>query len=126
MKRQNRWATPTVTDVEWDAGAEKPSWLTERKVQRELLDALGHLVLVAVDPALLRIDGKDGQDGEWCWTASVCILQRDHFTGAVGGSRITSVAMREDGDTPESVRDEFAVEVVRFIKDTRQGEVRFV
>ena len=126
MKRENRWALPSMADVEWMEESQMPPFLKEHRVQHQLLGALDYLVLVAADPAIHRIDAGDGQNGDWCWSASVFILQRDHFTGAVGGARITSVAMREDGDTTESVRDDFAHEVVLHIKRTRQGEVRFV
>jgi hypothetical protein len=126
MNDENRWAKPIITDVEWTSKADMPGFLKEKRVQRQLLDAVGHLVLVAADATLHRIVCNDEENGLWCWTAGVFILQRDHFTGAVGGSQLTSIAIHERGDTPESVRDEFAQQVVRHIQRTRQGEVRFV
>lgn len=123
--RHVRWATPTMSEVEW-AQDRLPPYLNEKRVRDNLARAeAGAYVLVAADPMLHRVDDGDGTEACWFWRAH-CLLVSTQDSKArrkVVAIRLTSVAMHEAGDVAADMGEDFACQVLRFMQKVLKVEV---
>ncbi len=121
MTTENRWARPTMTEVEW-MNDDLPAVFSEERVRRTLDTATdGAFMLVPTDPVLHCADDPDGGEKAWFWMVGCLIVTRADYL--IHGFRLTSVAMHEQGDLAEEVRDDFARQVISFVRKTGQGRV---
>jgi hypothetical protein len=119
---ENRWATPSITNMEWH-DEDRPAWFMERKVQDALEDADGNPVLISGNPARHII--RDAEGTTSFWRCSVFIV----FTSGPDvntGIRMTSIAMHEDGDTETSMQRDYAEQVIRHLRSTAGVQVQRV
>lgn len=121
MSSDNRWARPTMTSVEW-VNDELPAVFAEERVRDTLENATdGAFMLVPTDPVLHCADDPEGGEKAWFWVVSCLIVTRTDYL--IHGFRLTSTAMHEQGDLGEEVRDDFARQVIHFVRKTGQGRV---
>lgn len=115
QEEDNRWARPTLDDVVWNRKDGYPAWLEENRVQRGLATHFDHPVFVVVggDPMLHRVDEGDGNPALRYWRAAVYLLHTN--PEGIEGTRFSSLAMHEEGDSQDSIRADFMDRVVNFI-----------
>lgn len=121
--RENRWATPSVTHMNWVDG-DGPAWMRDRKVVNAMEDAAGNPILVSGDPAMHIMEDAEGRTV--FWRCSVFIIQNASSSEPATVIRMTSVSMHEDGDTDKSVQADYADQVIYHLRKTLSMRVQIV
>lgn len=123
IERNNRWATPSITHMDWNEG-DGPSWMQDRKVIDAVDMAAGNPILVSGDPAMHIVEDAEGR----CvfWRASVFIIQKQAHPEPATVIRMTSIAMHEEGDDDKSMQADYADQVIHHLRHTLSMRVEIV
>lgn len=125
MTTENRWATPTILEVQWPLDA-LPNYIDEDAIAATLAmpptnkDGVPGIAAIGCDP----LDNVTNTHSDafpvryWLVHALLVDIGESQRRNAVVATRISSVAMWEDGDTADNVRTEYLGRVVSFVADS--------
>ena len=122
MKPHNRWATPTLADVSWPLDeipsyADREMVLASLKMKRENEDGAPAVAAIACDPIDIFVKDEPKQS-HWLGRVLLVTVGESQDANRILGVMVTSVAMREDGDQPDTVRTELLLQVCSFVSET--------
>jgi hypothetical protein len=125
MTTENRWATPTMLDVEWPQDR-LPHYVDQDAIATAIAMPAtnkGGDPAVAVIACCAMDNAINTQDDNyplryWIMHALLVDIGESQRLEAVIATRISSVAMWKDGDTADNVRTEYLGRVVSFVADT--------
>jgi hypothetical protein len=125
MTAENRWATPTILDVQWPTD-KLPNYVDEDAIAATLAmpatnkDGVPGIAAIGCAP----LDNLTSTQADafpvryWLVHALLVDIGESKRRDAVIATRISSVAMWEPGDTADSVRTEYLGRVVSFVADS--------
>lgn len=111
---ENRWATPSIAHMQWTEDT-APKWLKELRVCAAIDEASGHPVLVSGDPSQHIVHDAEGRTSFWRCSVFIVFTSGEE---ANTGIRMTSIAMHEEGDTEDSMQQDYAEQVIRHLRST--------
>jgi hypothetical protein len=125
MTTENRWATPTILEVQWRLDG-LPNYVDEDSIAATLAmpatnkDGVPAIAAIGCDP----LDNVTSTHADafpvryWLVHALLVDIGESKRQDAVIATRISSVAMWEQGDTADNVRTEYLGRVVSFVADS--------
>jgi hypothetical protein len=125
MTTENRWATPTILEVQWRLDG-LPNYVDEDSIAATLAmpatNKDGVPAIAAIGCAPLDNLTSTQEDyfpvRYWLCHALLVDIGESKRRDAVIATRISSVAMWEPGDTADNVRTEYLGRVVSFVADS--------
>jgi hypothetical protein len=125
MTTENRWATPTILEVQWRLDG-LPNYVDEDSIAATLAmpatnkDGVPGIAAIGCAP----LDNLTSTQADafpvryWLVHALLVDIGESKRQDAVIATRISSVAMWEQGDTADNVRTEYLGRVVSFVADS--------
>ena len=125
MTTENRWATPTILEVQWRLDG-LPNYVDEDAIAATLAmpatnkDGVPGIAAIGCDPLDNITSTQEDYFPVRYWLAHALLVDigESKRQDAVIATRISSVAMWEQGDTADNVRTEYLGRVVSFVADS--------